>query len=281
MDKLNRIGIGYFRPLILASFINSNISSTQRVELFKNIERFIFITFRLCQLKSNYSNSKFYISARELHFNNICIEDVINEIENKLSFAFDENNNFKINKFKEYIADKFRLYRREGFRNWNGLHYFLYEYELNLMKNRGQKKVDWYLFIKSERDKCTIEHILPQEMKEDYWKERFVKYNQDEILYLTGNLGNLLPLSGSINSSLQNYGFDSKKDIIYSSDGLIIRNGYKNGSYSEIDVSKNTEWTAKEIKERGIKLLKFLEERWAVNLGDDQQKIELLHLNFL
>ena len=47
IDRLNRIGIIYFRPLVTASFLSQKINSEQRVKLFKEIERFIFVTFRL------------------------------------------------------------------------------------------------------------------------------------------------------------------------------------------------------------------------------------------
>ncbi len=50
LDRLNRIGIGYFRPLVMSSFAAKGVASTKRVELFKAIERFIFIAFRISRL---------------------------------------------------------------------------------------------------------------------------------------------------------------------------------------------------------------------------------------
>jgi hypothetical protein len=99
-------------------------------------------------------------------------------------------------------------------------------------------------------------------------------------MILTHNLGNLLPLSLSINASLQNEGFENKKTIIRDNE-KIIRNGYENGSYSEIEVSKEGEWTADKIMERGLKLLKFMEERWNLELGSKKDKLEILKLDFL
>ena len=99
--------------------------------------------------------------------------------------------------------------------------------------------------------------------------------------YLAGSLGNLLPLSAAINSSLQNYGFDNKKAVKYDQDGKVVRSGYENGSYSERRVSTYEEWTAETIKERGLELLEFLETRWKISLGSEEDKIKLLHLEFL
>lgn len=48
LDRLNRIGIGYFRPLVTASLTPSaNTSVNDRIALFKAIERFVFICFRM------------------------------------------------------------------------------------------------------------------------------------------------------------------------------------------------------------------------------------------
>jgi len=45
--------------------------------------------------------------------------------------------------------------------------------------------------------------------------------------------------------------------------------------------AKYSQWTSKEILERGIKMLDFLENRWEVNLGNFEQKKKLLFLDFL
>ena len=59
--------------------------------------------------------------------------------------------------------------------------------------------------------------------------------------------------------------------------GIKVRNGYSDGSHSEIEVARYTDWTPKEIEERGLKLLSFMEERWDFKFIDDQKK-DLLFL---
>ena len=44
--------------------------------------------------------------------------------------------------------------------------------------------------------------------------------------------------------------------------------GYYNGSYSEIAVAKQKEWTPIEIKERGLLMLQFMENRWKFSFDD-------------
>jgi hypothetical protein len=57
--------------------------------------------------------------------------------------------------------------------------------------------------------------------------------------------------------------------------------GYYNGSVSENEVAKEPEWSAKNILERGMDLLNFMEIRWNIKLGDERFKRQLLHLDFL
>jgi len=71
------------------------------------------------------------------------------------------------------------------------------------VRQNGNPKIDWTLFVKSEKDKVSIEHVYPQTADNPYWNKAFKKYNAQQKVYLTGSLGNLLPLSSSKNSSLQ------------------------------------------------------------------------------
>lgn len=95
------------------------------------------------------------------------------------------------------------------------------------------------------------------------------QFKDSEIKMLSGALGNLLPLSQSVNSALQNDSFEDKKHSKTTG-----RRGYENGSHSEIEVSKLQDWTAFEIYSRTEKLLVFMQERW--NLQFDEEQLEKL-----
>ena len=97
----------------------------------------------------------------------------------------------------------------------------------------------------------------------------FRQFKDSEINMLSGALGNLLPLSQSVNSALQNDSFEDKKHSKTTG-----RRGYENGSHSEIEVSKLQDWTAFEIYSRTEKLLVFMQERW--NLQFDEEQLEKL-----
>ena len=90
---------------------------------------------------------------------------------------------------------------------------------------------------------------------------------------LAGALGNLLPLSQSVNSSLQNDSFYDKKTT------KARRRGYENGCHSEIEVAKYNDWTAENIYTRSKKLLEFMENRWEFSFNSKQLD-KLVYVNF-
>ena len=278
LDKLNRIGLGYFRPLVM-SVLKNQPKNNERLEVFKRIERFIFICFQLSQARRNYGDSEFYNAARELDQKKLNLQGIINKISHKESYSFHKDGSFNIKYFSDYMYKKFNIGARPGYYQWHGLRYFLYEYELEKMKTSGQAKVDWQLFVKNEKDKISIEHIFPQ-TPTPYWETAFNDVPKDKWHIYGGALGNLLLLSSSINSSLQNDSYPEKLEPKFDSNGETLRKGYKDGSHSEIEVSLRYKdaWTQKEIVERGIDLLKFMETRWGINLGDENSKKTLLQI---
>ena len=284
IDRLNRIGIIYFRPLVTVSFLSNEIDSKKRVQLFKAIERFIFITFRLSRAFATYRNSEFYRAARQLRNNELTVIDIVERLEQRMDYVFytPENSEdvfFNYDNFYIFIDKKFK--NGGGFYYWNGLRYFLYEYEMEKVRQRGSQKIDWKLFVKSEKDKVSIEHIYPQTPDNKCWKESFKDNKKRDQKYFQGTLGNLLPLSQSINSSLQNDCFNDKKNPKYDSRKEKIRQGYLDGSHSEIEVSSYDEWNPDSIFDRGMKLLEFMEKRWNLKFEDEDSKIEMLFLKFM
>ena len=146
---------------------------------------------------------------------------------------------------------------------------------------RGSQKIDWKLFVKGEKDKVSIEHIYPQTPTDKYWKTKFSYYKKPRQPYFQGTLGNLLPLSQSINSSLQNDSFPDKKTAKFNERKEKVRQGYSDGSHSEIEVSAYEEWNPDSILDRGLKLLEFMENRWNLKFESNYAKSELLFLEFM
>lgn len=270
IDKLNRVGIGYFRPLVAVALATETKTAPQeRIELFQAIERFIFLAFRVGGFNASYKSSDYYNRARDVLRGGSTLDSVAQNLNDTVNDDFPSLiANFMTRTDRRFDSG-------EGFYGWRDLRYFLYEYEYDKATQNNLEKVDWNLFTKVEKDKVTIEHILPQTPTKWYWCNQFRLYSDNEIKMLSASLGNLLPLAQSINSSLQNDSFPDKK-----SPSAAGRRGYVNGSHSEIEVAKEQDWTAQNILTRGLALLKFMESRWQVMLTEEQ-KMNLLHISFV
>ena len=271
IERLNRIGIGYFRPLIVATLAtNSNSSSTERILLYKAIERFIFLSFRMAAFQSSYKSSDYNRKTRDVYIGKLTISEVTQTLIDTATNDMD----YTITNFINRINKRFSS--GDGFYGWRDLKYLLFEYEFEKAKETGIEKLGWTPFTKVEKDKVTIEHILPQTPTKWYWRNQFRQFTEEEIKILSGSLGNLLPLSQSVNSALQNDGFEEKKHSRNSG-----RRGYEDGSHSELEVSHEADWDANRILKRGLKILNFLEKRWDIHFKNEEQKIELLHIGFV
>jgi len=273
IQKLNRIKISYYRPLIVASLANINITAEQRLKLFKIIEKSIFVFFRMAQYRDSYQSSVAYKNAKELLHNEKEIDSIIIEMENH----FNDNKLEAVRTFTNKMAGLFK--NNDGYYSWKSLQYFFFEYEMNLYEHTFVSSLtDWKSFTKNEKDKISIEHIFPQTPNRWYWRNQFRDFtSKEERHQLTNSLGNLLALSQSVNSSLQNDDYPDKRN-----GNNKRKRGYKNGSQSEIEVAdKYAEWTPFAIKERGLSLISFMEKRWDFTFDSDDERIKTLGIDFI
>ncbi|MCL1088965.1 DUF262 domain-containing HNH endonuclease family protein [Shewanella profunda] len=268
LDRLQRLSFRAFRPLLLAAFVSKQ-SIEDINKLLIAAERYNFTLFSLCHRRSNTGDSEFFSMARELATNSISITSVITTIDDWIDSYYDPQ------RFMTYIAEKYEL-SLGGFFKWDGLRYFLYEYDqwLTIRGKQFSHKLGWTDLKATKNDSITIEHIFPQTPDNAYWLQRFEHLDKDQTILLANSLGNLVPLSRSKNSSLKNDGFDDKKN---NGNGV----GYYNGSASENEIAQYNEWMPEAVLERGLSLLNFMEHRWQISLGDEAFKIKLLHLDFL
>ena len=269
VDRLNRIGIGYFRPLVATIISRRDISVESRIEIFDAIERFIFVAFRMGNFNASFGSSDYYRAAHQIYVKHKNVDELCQEIYDRTTNEMDFASKNFVTRIEKFFSSG------NGYYDWNGLRYFFYEYESNLAeKNNIDRFCSWAMFTKSEKDKVSIEHILPQTPTKYYWRNQFRQFNEVEIKTLSGALGNLLPLSQSVNSALQNDSFEDKKH------SKTDCRGYENGSHSEIEVSKLDDWTADEIYKRSVKLLEFMQSRWKIQFTDEQIE-KLIGLSFV
>jgi uncharacterized protein with ParB-like and HNH nuclease domain len=267
LDRLDRLSFRSFKPLILAVYC-SNQSMEKINALLKAAERYNFTLFSLSQRRANTGDTEFFGLARGLLRKEVDIDDIVKNIEGWVDYYYSPVN------FARHIEERYEI-GRDGYYHWDGIRYLLFEYE-QCLRQRGKQSVEklsWKTLSTHKNDHVTLEHIYPQ-TESDYWTELFDGFNSDEKRFLAHSLGNLVPLSRSKNSSLQNDSFPLKKN---NGNGV----GYYNGSVSENEIAQVKDWDAKAIEKRGLEILAFMEERWSISLGDRQFKKSLLCLKFL
>ena len=267
LEKLYRLNYGAFKPILMAVLLRLEICKADFVNLLKIIERYIFLIFYISRRRSNTGDSSFYADASEYYKNKKSIVDIIKNIEEWLSSYI------KPNHFYDYIQDKFN--EGGGYYYWNGLKYFMYEYELYLRRKskNSELKISWNSFTNIKNNYCTIEHILPQ-APDGEWKKVIKGLRGNKIKKVIGTIGNLVPLANAKNSKLSNYSFSVKKS---GKDGEFV--GYYNGSYAENEIAKENVWGLNEIKARSERLIKFLFDNWEIEIylnKDEANDIEEL-----
>ncbi|MGY1489963.1 DUF262 domain-containing protein [Methylobacillus pratensis] len=265
LDRLDRLSFRSFKPLILSAFVSAQ-DPDQITALLKSAERYNFTLFNLSQRRANTGDTEFFSMSRDLLTGDKSIVEVLESINRWIEKYYDPN------KFLAQIKEKYDL-DRYGFYHWDGIRYFLFEHE-QWLREKGRHatgKLSWEVLKSNKKDHVTLEHIFPQTPDDVYWRKHFDHLGVEEKRYLTHSLGNLLPLSRSKNSALQNDAFPNK---VNNGDGV----GYYNGSVSENEVAQCLEWTPTKILERGLDLLSFMEQRWGIVLGDSEFKVQLLQL---
>jgi uncharacterized protein with ParB-like and HNH nuclease domain len=186
--------------------------------------------------------------ARDIYNEEITLEKLlikINEITNSTVIVPNLINSF--NSLFTYERGN------KGFHRWSALKYFLFEYDDYLRKKSRETNDKVTL---NDFHETTIEHIIPRKFQ-DYWTTQVSDINYglvDEELHLANKvilntLGNLTILKNGKNSSVGNNGWSDKKDR------------FRTGSYNEIAISTYDIWTKKEIHERGLEMLRFLETK--------------------
>lgn len=265
--RLNRLGMRYFEPLILASFSRKEYAEKFSGFL-RKIERFIFLSFHISMRRSNYGSATFYPLAKDLYSGKnadsnqtINLDTVCDEIDRWAGNSLTVSGKYDMESFTVYIKDLFQRDLTSGFRNWNGIHYFLQEYENELrQKNSRELLIDAYSradvdfiadYVKSGRDEENMDRKIKEYRKKEKWKE----FSKEQVKKILCSLGNLIFSEDSKDP------LDSRKEL---------------AKWKE-----NGEWTPTSILKRGMNLLDFLERRWDIRLGDPADKKKILFLDFM
>jgi uncharacterized protein with ParB-like and HNH nuclease domain len=209
------------RPLILGlfeSFARRKIRQNDLIMALENLERFHFMFNAVCSLRPSGVENTFSSISRRL----ISAKDrregrlIINELNEKLRAKMPS---------REVFIEKFsQLY----FTNRKSSDKKLIQYVFSVMDRhmRGTHEV-----IASD---MSLEHILPQGLNEQY----------------VGFMGNLLPLSESINGHADRRSFQEKCSIYLNSNFMVTQ------AFSRENSAKHA-WTERDIHDRTISLVNY------------------------
>jgi len=266
LDRLKRNGLSHFSSLILAIYLKKPKNDV-KIKILEKLEKLVFL-YSLISYRYFIHMMDVSVLAIKVHKDDLSINELLKKLDTQIKEIEEKPD------FIDRLVDNFKS---AGFYEWQGIRYFLYEYEMNIKGTSKTKKnkIDWYEYRNEKDDFISVEHIYPQTPKAGCWKKDFDSYSIRERRILNNSLGNLLPLSRPKNSSLQNKCFIDK---VHNGDNYV---GYKFGSYSENEISGLTEWTPQSILDRGMKLLKFMEQRWKLNFISDEKRKEILNLTFI
>lgn len=272
LDKINRFEAPEVKLLVLV-FLQAESSKVKRVEFLQALERRLFV---LSLFSSRYGYSPYDVLIPNALDLAIGLRSGKNTSDKLIKQITEVTNSWV--KTESFSQNVFNRLRSEGYYAWVGIRYFLFEYNLDMQANSktDRPKIFWPEFTERRKDFVSVEHIYPTQARHTYWTSRFGIYNQKQKQAIRNSLGNLLPLSRQKNSSLSNKPFPDKVD------GKADQNiGYRYGCYAENEVSKESDWDPKRILLRGIKMLKFMEKRWGLDLGNDESKKKMLGLDFI
>ena len=257
LKRFRRLETSLYLKSFLMFFMNTVDNETERIKFYEKLEKYIFIKKYICY-KGNTSLSidPLINSLRSSGAN--CLGELYKKIELSPKDVQEYFSSF-LEKFTDIEKCKNLFY------DWNyGLRYFLFEYNESIASVKDNSSgIDW-----DKLERTSIEHILPQNPKTEYWKTAFNKYinNEKRLKTITNLLGNFVLLkNASQNSKLSNFSYPIKRGIDLDQTKDAKRFSYSDGSKSQkllAQVKKYQYWTSKQIYERTDELLNFLYEHW-------------------
>ena len=247
--KLQRLGaMTIFIPILAAVRLVYPQDAAKYLGTLKLCENYAFRVFRLRGSRAAAGQAALFRAAHHLRNGEIDYDEAMARLRWELHYRCDDD------AFQRAIDEHVASARWYG---WNGLRYFLYEYEIDLAaKRRATPRMSWDDVTSMEQ---SVEHVLPQTIESvPYWSDRFDDETHDRYLHDLGNL-----TLTRYNASLSNRPFPDKKG-----DTGRERCYEKSPLFQEWELTEFDDWTPAIIDARRERLLTWARERWAIDLSD-------------
>ena len=254
--RLNRIGMRHFRPMILGalnevSSVISEENSATLVHLLREIERFVFIIYELCEYAANQSSKSWFGGyAYEIYHggDNYTFDEITKELSGYI-YSFNHEGepegSFDMERFINNVHARFL--KDAGWYGWDKIKYFLSEWDISL----GAPSCS--LIPADKYDYLSVEHIMPRNPNmPGQWLDTQEKLGK-RFKYIVNDMGNLVLLGIGANKAVQDIDLKFKADAYKASTGgvdVLSRSGSK------------YKWGEDQILERGRAMVKFMIIRW-------------------
>ena len=253
IDRLLLIGpVGNLYPLLSPAWQEFGEDS-QRKEILRLFEAFVFRVYRVVRYKSNTAQSWLNGLAYKVHRDKRTFAAFLQELrELNLHYVRDDA-------FRRSLAAPHR-YTHLGTRT---IKYLLAQYENRRREKEGQGLEVNLAEILSA--KYETEHILPQHPAGGLDEEEMAAHQ--EIVH---RLGNLTIASKEWNQSMGNRPFEEKRDGRRDSESGNEKICYRNSVLLvQRDLKKWNQWNESSIHDRGDKIIDFALKRWQIGPAAD------------
>ena len=245
--QVNNSNIGRFMKILCIPilFKHNTENEIETSELLSSIERHNFLTYLLFGKQADTNRVQIMRLINQYFRSAITRDKLKNEINNFTSKHIDfENLNNHIHNNRQ---------RNLKFFDWNGIRYLLWNYEAEL-QNKKTNEIE-------EISKFFIDLIFPDNygfgvQYPNVTRNRYGE-NVDTLKYSLGNI----TLTKRTNRALP---YTQLRPLL------------QNGSFNDKEIAKFQDWTDSNILLRGLTILRYIENRWKVRLGSEQEKRKLL-----
>lgn len=244
--------VGNFYPLLIAVRLSDSADERQLSDLLDRIEIYTFRAYILMDYRTNKRKNGFYVLGRKIHNGDKSIEDVVEKIENYITWDCDDD------QIDTRLRDErfYKNYRSKRIR------YLLYFYDVYLSDSDAHLHLKFDEVVEGETEdyKITVEHIWPRdssniELTVDEEKE----YNEYKH-----RLGNLALMKHKENSSESNKSFDEKRPR-YLRNEILMLNRIADGEARSVwgdEQWDDDEWGTDQIEARENDIRAFVKRRW-------------------
>lgn len=251
----------FFEPIILAA-TEKEIENKKFEKLLRKIEKHEFLVYKVSGANSNKHRVYFWKDASLLYNRKNNADGIIANIVSKTKGYYNRD------RFWTTIETLFNDKRKNNWKDWPAIKYLLFEYEEELRSKSQDKTILTYW------KSCDIDCIYPEKDFRNVgcWNDDYHQYTDALKYKLCYSLGNLVLLSQKrrVGEKMRYKCFDEKKAVQISGQRQF---GYEIGSYNEREIARNEKWRHKEIKDRAIKILDFMENRFDIKIQSIKNKL--------